>query len=145
MNPSVRFSIICLLPAFLLVAQLTSAHPWASSARHPNNCSINEHPDGVSSPQLIRELILITLASRQILTASTTFATFIVRVFPQGTTTATCITTLTTHQSRPSSSFTASPHPHMTGAANTTISPPVDMASWPLTSSVTVVATNLAM
>ena len=145
MNSSVRFSIICLLAAFLLFARLASAHPWASSARHPNNCSINEHPDVVNSSQLIRELILLILASRQILTASTTFATFIVRVFPQGTITAMFITALTTHQSRRSSSYTASPHPHMIGAANTTISPPVDMASWPLTSLGTVAVTNLAM
>ena len=145
MNPSVRFSIVCLLPAFLLFAQLASAHPWASSARHPNNCSINEHPDVVSSSQLICELNVLTIASRQILTASITLATFIVRVFPQGTTIVTCITALTTHQSRPYSSYTASPHPHMTGAANTTISRPMDMASWPLTSSATAAATNLAM
>ena len=52
MNSSVRFSITCLLPAFLLFARLASAHPWASSARHPNNCSINEHPDVVKSSQL---------------------------------------------------------------------------------------------
>nr|AUW31311.1 putative alpha/beta-hydrolase [Cladonia uncialis subsp. uncialis] len=45
MNSSVRFSIICLLPAFLFFARLASAHPWGSSASHPNNCSINEHPD----------------------------------------------------------------------------------------------------
>ena len=147
MNPGARFSIVCLLPAFLLFAQLasSSAQPWASPARHRNNCSINEHPDVVSSSQLTYELNVLTLASRQILTASTTFATFIVRVFPQGTTIVTCITALTTHQSRPYFSYTASRHPHMTGAANTTISLPVDMAFWPLTSSATAAATNLAM
>ena len=145
MSPNIRLSIVWLLPAFLLFAQLAPAHPWASSARHPNNCSINEHPNVVHSSQLICELNVLTLVSRQILTASTTFATYIVRVFPQGTTIVTYITDLTTHQSRPYSSYTASPHPPMTGAANTTISPPVDMASWPPTSSATAAATNLAM
>ena len=145
MKPSVHFSVIYLLSAFLILAQLGFAHPWTSSAYYPKNCSINEHPDVVRSSHLIRELVWLTAAPRRISTASTTFATFIVHVFPQETTIATCITALTTHQSHLFSFYTVSPLLHTTGVANSTISPPVDMASWPLTSSATAGVKNLAM
>lgn len=145
MNSSVHFSIVYVLPALLLIFQLASANSWASLAYPPKNCSINEHPNVVSSSHLICELVLLTPASRRISTASTTFATFIARVFPRDTTIATCITALTTRQSRPFSFYTVSPLLHMTGVANSTISPPGDMVSWPLTSSATAVVKNLAM
>ena len=62
MNPSVHLSVIYLLPAFLLLAQLGFARPWTSPAYFPKNCSINEHPDVVRSSHLISKSYWLTTA-----------------------------------------------------------------------------------